>query len=147
MPSVAGRIVRQAEGVRAQGFHPLQVRFQREQRAHDRIVHQVNHVIVRQVRRQVRPLVGAEVVLAVARGLEGQRERSKLVRLAGLQVAVRGEDDFAQGPQRLQIAERRFPHHALRVVECEQEQAFHRYGASRTSAKLPGTGLVAAEDL
>ena len=71
----------------------------------------------------------------------------ELLRLAGPQVAVRRQDDVAEGAQRLQIAERRLPHDALRVVESEQEQAFHRYGEMRWSAKEPGTGAFAYGDL
>ena len=143
VPPVPGRIEHEPEGVRAQGLHPLQVRLQRRQRPHDRIIHQIDEVIARQIRLPERPLVRAEIVLPVARGLVGDHQRGELFRLAGLQVAVRRQDDVAEGAQRLQVAERRLPHHALRVVESEQEQAFHRYGARIWSIMEPGTGSVA----
>ena len=73
----------------------------------------------------------------------GNHQRDELILLSGLQGAVRRKDNVTEGMQRLQITERRLPHYPLRIKESEQEQAFHRYGARRWSAKEPGTGFEA----
>ena len=103
MPAPVRRIERETEGVRPQCFHPLQIRFQRPHRPYDRIINQINDVIVRQVRLPERPLVGSEIVFSMPGRRIRDHQRCKLVRLAGLQVAVRRQDDVTQGVQRLQI--------------------------------------------
>ena len=80
-------------------------------------------------------------------GLERLDQRRQFVSLAGQQIAVRSQDDVAQIMQRLQIPERRFSHDSLRIIEREQEQALHRYGARIWSAREPGSGFVAEVDL
>jgi hypothetical protein len=71
---------------------------------------------------------------------ERLHQRGQLVRFAGLQVAVRRQDDVTQLPKRLQIPERRFSHDPLRVVEGEQEQAFRPVRGENMVGKRPRNG-------